>query len=881
MIITDLRTNHLTNPLGYHLERPVLSWIVEEASGKKQAWARIEVALDPDFQQLVYDSGNKENLSSLGVEVDLKLLPCTRYYWRVTVKADNQECGVSETAWFETGKMQENWDAKWIQAPFEKEIHPYLYRNFCLKAPVRRARVYVTGLGLYELELNGKKVGEDYLAPFYNDYNLWQQYQTYDITDLLFEGDNALGVLLGNGWYKGRFGFVDGLNELYGDQMKFLCEIRIELENGETVTLGSDESWLCCPSPVLESSIYNGEYYDARMEIKNRSTASCDTAGFVQAVPSAPPKGELYERLSPPLVIMERRKPVELLHTPAGELVLDFGQVMTGWVEFNCGLPEGAEVLLQYGELLQQDNFYNENLRTAKQEYRYRSSGKKVCVRPHFTFYGFRYVKVTGMRQVCMEDFTACVIFSKLDRTGEIKTSDEKVNRLFENCLWGQKGNFLDVPTDCPQRDERMGWTGDAQVFAATASFNRYTPAFYRKFLHDVLLEQRQLNGSVPHVVPDILGQIRSILHQTDGDAPHGSCAWGETATVIPWTLWLFYGDKTLLEEQFENMSGWVDYMKNQDDTYCGGSRLWTHGFHFADWLALDNPDKSSSFGGTDCYYVASACYYYSAWLTAKAARVLGKEEEAVRYGTLAGEIKQAVQQEYFTPTGRIAVDTQTGMVLALYLDLVPEQFKERLKRDLKKNLEDHDNHLTTGFVGTPYLCPVLSDNGMADEAYTLLLNEDFPSWLYEVNMGATTIWERWNSVLPDGLVSDTGMNSMNHYAYGSIVEWMYRYMCGINPMEEAPGFKKALLRPQPDQRFCWAEGSYVSASGTYRLGWKWTDTGITYEIQVPFDTEARLVLEGIPVRVLCGDEEVKLARENGVWLLTPGSYKIDVIKPN
>jgi len=874
MVIKNLRTNHLENPLGFYMEKPVFSWVVTESTGKKQAAARIKVGLDPELKDIVFDSGRQSSISSLGFPADIKLLPRTRYYWNVTVWADDGDTGKSETNWFETGKMNEPWHAKWIRPPFENKIHPLFYKKICIPDEISRARLYATGLGLYEIEINGRKAGNEYLTPFFNDYNLWVQYQTYDVTDLLHKGENAVGAILGNGMYKGRFGFLGYVDQLYGKEMKFLAELVVELKNGEELIFGTDENWLCHPSPILFSNIYDGEIYDANLEVPNWSQSNCDTSDFVNAGLAEAPAGKLMERLSPPVTVIQRWNKKELLETPAGEKVIDFGQVMTGWAEFRCDLPKGSEVKLQFGELLQNGNFYNDNLRTAKQEFIYISAGKPAYVRPHFTYYGFRYIKITGMENVNPDDFTACVIHSQLDFTGNLTTSNAKVNRLIENVIWSQRDNFLDVPTDCPQRDERMGWTGDAQVFCATACFNMYTPAFYRKYLFDMLLEQRIMDGSVPHVVPDAIGEIRKIIGKGKHDS-HGSCAWGDAATVIPWTLYLYYGDRTMLEYQFENMRLWVDYIKKQDDEKCGGSRLWHCGFHFADWLSLDNPVQGSSYGGTDPYYVASAYYYYSALLTAKAAYILGRKEEHEYYSNLAEEIKAAFRREYFTETGRIAVPTQTAMALALYLDLVPGQFRQRVINDLKKKLDDRKIHLDTGFVGTHILNRVLSSNGLSDYAYTLLLNEDYPGWLYEVNMGATTIWERWNSVLPNGLVSDTGMNSMNHYAYGAIMEWMYKHMAGLNPCEEKPGFKKAIIRPEIDPRFESVLAEYNSAAGRYVSGWKRENGGILYTVEVPFDAEAEFVLHsGAEFAEVNGLYCEGLVTEGKLTLCT-GQYKI------
>ena len=877
MNITHMRVDHLENPWGAELSHPVFTWTAEAESGKKQAAARLRVSLDEEMAAMIYDSGRREEISSLGFRAELDLQPRTRYYWDIQVWADNGETAKSAAAWFETGKRKEKWEAVWITPPFDKDIHPLFLRKFFLDGKVSSARAYVCGLGLFELEINGLKCGRELLTPFCTDYRNWVQQVTFDITPFLKEGGNAVGISLGNGWYKGRFGFVDEMGELYGDRFLLLCELRIRMEDGRELVLGTDGTWLCHPSPVLQSSIYDGEVYDARKEVEGFATCGCCMDGFLPAQPSEGPEGDVRDRLSPPVTVTETRRPVQLLVTPAGEKVLDFGQEMTGWVEFDCSVTAGTEVKLSFGEILQEGNFYRDNLRTARQELVYISSGKKEHVRPHFTFFGFRYVKVEGMTEIHPEDFIACVIHSEMMRTGWVETSDMLVNRLMENTLWGQRGNFLDVPTDCPQRDERMGWTGDAQVFCGTASFHMYTPAFYRKYLRDMRMEQEELGGSAPHVVPDVLTQICRLREpgKTAADyGRHGSCAWGDAAAVIPWTMYLFYGDLTLLQEQYGNMTGWVDYVRSQDDRH-GGRRLWTTGFHFGDWLALDNPDPSSSFGGTENGFVASVYYHCSALLTAKAAAALGKAGDAARYGWLAEEVKEAIRKEYITPNGRMAVNTQTAQVLALVFGLVEGEQRKRVAKDLKRNLEKTGVHLTTGFVGTPWLCPALTENGLAEYAYTLLLQQDYPSWLYEVNMGATTVWERWNSVLPDGRVSDTSMNSLNHYAYGAVAEWMYRYMCGINPSEEGCGFKRAVIRPVPDSRLKWARAVYDSAAGRYESGWAVKGRNMIFRIKIPFDAQAefRLPCQCRAVRIN-GKTSEELCRDGRISLET-GQYEI------
>lgn len=862
MKIERLKINHLTTPLGFRLDEPQLSWVVTESTGTKPVWARVEAAADASFANLLYDSGKRDDLNPLACPLPLTFAPRTRYFWRVTVCADDGDCGTA-SSWFETGKMDEPFAGQWIAAPFEKTVHPILRRTFTLDGAAEDARLYITGLGLYEAYLNGQPVTDEVLTPFYNDYNFWVQVQTYDVTGLLRAGENVLDVYLGNGWYKG-FGpnESDGSRtELYGDRMQMLAELRAVLPDGKSFCLASDESFRCHTGPVLESTIYDGEIYDARL-------ADPGEDGWAAAVSVDAPVGAAADRLSTPLRRHEAIKPVKLLHTPAGEQVLDFGQVITGWVEADVLLPAGAEMALDYGELLQHDNFYNENLRSAKAHFGFTSAGKPAHVRPHFTFYGFRFVRVTGIETVHPADFTAYVIHSDLERTGFLETSNAKVNRLIQNAWWGQRGNFVDVPTDCPQRDERLGWTGDAEVFAPTASFNMDTAAFYRKYLYDMALEQATLGGAVPFVVPDVLGQIHRHFGEENHD--YGSCAWADAAVMIPWTLYRFYGDKSMLAEQFPQMMAWVDWVETQDETHFGGPRLWLRGFHFADWLALDNPVAGSCFGGTDCYYVASAYYYYSTYLTARAAEALGDQANAEKYDRRAEEIRAAFRKEFFTATGRIAEPTQTAMLLALSMNLAPDEARPRLVRDLRKKLEARNMHLDTGFVGTYHLMRTLSSVGLGACAYTLLLNEDYPSWLYEVNMGATTVWERWNSVLPDGLVSDTGMNSMNHYSYGAVVEWMYRCMCGLNAIE--PGFASARIAPMSDDRFDWVRAEYASASGTYRSGWQRENGVLTYTVEVPFGATAVFVPESADARL---EINGKPAAKSGEVTLTPGVWTI------
>ncbi|MFN8448791.1 MAG: family 78 glycoside hydrolase catalytic domain [Anaerolineae bacterium] len=868
MKITHLKTNHIVNPLGFAIETPIFSWMVDDTPDTVQTAAQVIVSRDADFARIIFDSGKVagSGIDSLAYRPPISLQPRARYFWKVRVWGES-ESAESDAAWFETAKRDEAWQAQWITPDWEdNQRHPILYRRFDLPARVTAARAYICGLGLYQLELNGQKVGDEYLTPYCNAYDQWIQYQTFDITDQLAPGANLIAVMLGSGWYKGRYGANGGSVDFYGDRFALICELRITLEDGSEITVVTDPSWQAQPSPVVESSIFDGETCDARIP---KTVPSGDSFAVK---PIQIDMARLEARRSLPVGIIETIKPVALIHTPAGETVLDMGQNMTGWLRFRTSAPAGTRIHLQFGEVLQGGNFFRDNLRTAKAEYTYIADGTDAVVEPYFTFYGFQYVKISGWAgEIDLDDFTGCVVYSRMDTIGEIETSNEKVNQLFRNALWGQKGNFLDIPTDCPQRDERLGWTGDAQIFSGTACFNMDTGAFFAKYGYDLAKEQSKTGGMVPHIVP--------MANLPRG----GSTAWGDVATILPWNVYEFYGDSSILEQQFESMRAWVDYIRRIDDA-SGGRRLWTVGEHFGDWLSLDASDPVSRKGGTPEDFIASAFYCYSARLVARAAAVLGNHEQADAYERLSAEVRAAIQNEYFTATGRLAVPTQTGYVLALFMDLAPEAHRQRVQNDLIERLNKDRQHLRTGFVGTPYLCRVLSNIGANDLAYTLLLNEDYPSWLYAVNLGATTIWERWNSLNPDGSISSTGMNSLNHYAYGSIVEWMYRDMCGLNPSagdDGVAGFRHARIAPKPDKSLQWAKARYRSAAGVFESGWRIDEAGsLTVEISVPFNASATVVLPDARLgeialngRPLRGGEQVGGSVE---LTLGAGQYRIE-----
>ena len=824
--VTRVKICGMENPIGYGFRKIKVSWTVEEFCGRRQEHARIEVSDTPAFERLIYCKEGRELKQHCEV-LDMVLAPRKRYYCRVIVRADNGDVAVSDTCFFETGKRLEPWEASWICTEKTDTFHPVFFKDFQVEKPVCRARVYISGLGVYEAYMNGKKLGDEYLAPFYNDYVREVQYQTYEAETLL-EEQNRFEIYTGNGWYKGRFGLM-GKENIYGDHMSAVAELHLDYEDGTHGLIKTDDTWSYRPADVEDSGIYDGETLNRRQGEKQpvQARRAClESEVYRDCV------HYLTERFSVPVRVCERLPVQEIIQTPAGELVLDFGQNFTGYVSFDCCLPAGTKITLEYGEILQQGNFYNDNYRSATHGFVYISDGRQECVRPHFTFFAGRYVRVSGWPEGMVFDkeaFTGCVVHSDLEQTGWLKTSDSAVNQLISNCLWGQRSNFLDVPTDCPQRDERLGWTGDAQAFAPTACYNMDARAFFDKYLHDLRVAQEALGGSVPHFAP--------LVGTKDG----GSSVWGDAATFIPAVLYEYFGDEEMLETYYPMMKDWVDYI-TAGDVKRGQRYLFDFDFTFGDWLALDGMTDQSMKGGTDDAYVSSCYYYASAKKVAKAARVLKKDEDAKAYEALAGHIRQAILDEYFTATGRLAIDTQTAYIVALKFGLWTD--KKRLVDGLRRRFEKDAHKIKGGFVGATMMCRVLAENGLEDEAWHMLFDHEFPGWLHCVDLGATTIWERWNSVLDDGSISGTGMNSLNHYAYGSVVEYIYRNIAGIAP--KTPGFTSAVLAPEVNWRMKFMNASYMSASGRYVSNWRLeTDGRITVHLEVPFNCTATVILPG------------------------------------
>ena len=831
MRIKNVRINGMENPTGFDFGTVCVSWKVREASGKEQQNVKIEVSLTESFEEVLCVKEGKE-LNSAAEKLEFQQNAHTRYYVRVTVTDDKGETAVSEPAYFETGKMEEPWVGKWITTEKEDTFHPLFVKSFEAKKGLASARLYSCGLGLFTAELNGKKVGDEVLTPYYSNYHDEEQYITFDITENVKE-QNRLTVSLGNGWFKGKFGLNNQSNN-FGDEFKLIAELRLVYEDGEVQVIGTDETWEYIGSDVEDDGIYDGEIINHLLWKEKENLPK--KAVLTEA------EGKLVARYSLPVMEMEDMQVKEVIYTPLGETVLDFGQNFAGYVTFRNHLPEGTRIVFDHGEILQDGNFYNENYRSAKSQFVYVSDGRDELVRPSFTYFGFRYVRVTGWPgEAKEEDFTGKALYSKMDRTGYIETGHQGVNRLFLNALWGQKSNFIDFPTDCPQRDERLGWTGDAQVFSGTASFNMDTTAFYHKFLHDLRNEQVKYDGILPGVIPVL-----------DPNGPIFSSVWGDIATILPMVVYEHSGNVETLRENYPMMKDWVDKITKEDKAR-GQKYLYDFGNQLGDWLALDGRTEQSMEGGTDAYYIGSNYYAMSVQKTATAAEILGYKEDEAYYKDLYEKIKAAIIREYFTETGRLAIDSQTGYIVALYSGIYRD--KEAVVAGLKARFYKDCYKLKGGFTGAPILCRVLAENGFEEDAFYFLMQEEYPGWMHCINLGATTIWERWNSVLDDGHLSGTMMNSLNHYSYGAIVEYLYRDVAGLKALE--PGFKKALITPLMNGKLKYMNMTYDSAYGEYKVSWKvLKDGNVSVDIQVPFGCSAVIGLpfyEGEVTEVAAG----------------------------
>jgi len=836
LTVHDLTVEYKSDPLGIDTPRPRLGWKLDaNRRAVSQAAYQVQVYAGTDRldtgEDLVWDSGKVESDASVHQEYPGPQLDSSRrYYWRVRVwDEDGRVSGWSEIAFWEMGLLHiEDWRARWIEPGLPEDTDtsnppPMLRRDFQLDGEIQSARAYVTSHGLYELYLNGERVGDQYFSPGWTSYAKRLQYQTYDVTDLLRGKNNTVGVMLGDGWYRGNLTWEDYRNH-YGEKLALLLQIKVTYTDGTVELIRSDRHWKAATGPIRMSEIYHGETYDARQEKDGWTEPGYDDSDWAAVEVVDHDKSNLVAQYGPPVKKIEEVRPLAMLETPAGDTVIDMGQNMVGWVRFKVSGERGDTVTLRHAEVLDKDgNFYTDNLRTARQTISYTlKGGREEIYEPRFTFQGFRYVAVDGYPgDLALDNFTGVVLHSAMASGSTFSTSNPLINQLQHNIVWGQKGNFLDVPTDCPQRDERLGWTGDAQVFARTAAFNMNVASFFTKQAPD---------GGVPHVIPDAIS--------LPGRPAYGSAAWGDAAVIIPWTLYLAYGDQRILEEQYDSMQRWVEFERAK----AGDDFLWTGSPHFGDWLAFSTNNPGYPGATTSTEFIATAFLAHSAHLLQRIATILGKQQDAEYYGQLFDRVRTAFQQEFVSANGRVAENTQTAYAVALEFDLLPTEQRPQVAARLAERVREM-GHLTTGFVGTPYLTHVLSRYGYLDEAYDLLNREQYPSWLYPVTQGATTIWERWDGQKPDGEFQTPGMNSFNHYAYGAIGDWMYRVVGGLEIDVNQPGYKHFLVQPQPGGGIDSARLLHESLYGPIRIAWERQNHSFTIEVEVPENTSATVLL--------------------------------------
>lgn len=876
--VQNPRIENLTNPIGLDVTQPRFGWqLAAERRNVLQTAYEIQVAASAadlaGGKKLLWTSGKTPSDASVWVPYGgPALLSGKKYWWQVRVwdNAGNPSAW-SEPAFWQMGLLTAaDWKAKWISmaAPEDSARASSMFRKeFSMKKKVASATAYITAHGLYEAQINGQRVGQDYLAPGWTAYQKRLQYQAYDVTSLLKNGSNTVGATLGNGWWRGYIGWVTAKN-FYGPDASLLLQLDIEYTDGSRETIGSDGTWKCSTyGPIRNSEIYHGETYDARLEQLGWSSPGFNDSKWSNAAVQDFSKQTLIGTYNEPIRKHETFQPVKIFRTPKGELVADFGQNLVGWVEMKAQGKSGDRITLQFAEVLdKQGNFYTANLRAARcTDTWILKGGEEERFEPHFTFHGFRYAKIEGYPgDLKPENLTAVALYSAMRPAGSFASSDSLINQLQHNIQWGQRGNFLDVPTDCPQRDERLGWTGDAQAFSRTAVFNFDAHNFFAKWLKDVAADQ-QPDGMVPWVIPN-------VLRPRNG----ASAGWADAATIIPWNMWLAYGDRRILEDQYPSMKAWVEYMRAQSK-----NDLWNTGEHYGDWLFYSKKDDNDGRSAvTDKYLIAQCFYAHSTQLLIQAAQVLGKTDEVAAYTELLKKVKTAYLNEYVTPNGRPLSPTQTAYVLALQFDMLPENQREQAAKNLAANIKSYGDHLTTGFLGTPYLCHVLTRFGYNDLAYKLLNQKTYPSWLYPVTRGATTIWERWDGIRPDSSFQAITMNSFNHYAYGAIGDWMYRVMAGLDTDE--PGYKTLRIQPRPGGGFTQASAALQTLYGPAASRWQLDGKNLTLDVEIPANTTATVLVPTADAatiteggKPLASLPEIKvLGTESGYVVLRIGSGK-------
>jgi alpha-L-rhamnosidase len=889
--VCALRCESLDNPLGIDVAAPRLSWqLTSSRRGVMQTAYQVQVSRAESG--VIWDSGkvvsdNSTQVIYAGPDLESR----RRYAWRARVwdEADIVSAW-SESAWWEMGLLHaDEWQAQWIEPIQEpatlepkmpifqslgmtsplpnadySKLRPsqYLRKTFSAQDGITQARIYATAHGVYRLLLNGVRVGDVELAPEATAYQNYLQYQTYDVTGMIAAGENVLGAVIGDGWYCGRLG-LPGESCQYGDKLALLVQLEIEYADGHKQWIVSDADFKSSTAALIYSDLFIGERYDATREpsgwhlpnFDDRSWQPVDIVDYGYA--------NLVAHYGEAVQVVKEIAPVAILTTPKGETVVDLGQNIAGKIRMRVDAPAHSEIVLDFFEVLDANGNALHAIRGRNKDQRdvYVTRGDGVEVyEAWFTFHGFRYVRLSGYPGTPhVEDFTGLVIASDLRDTGTFTCSDARLNRLQENVYWSQLGNLVSLPTDCPQR-EKAGFTGDAQMFIATACFNMDVAAFFTRWLRNLQIEQTA-DGQVPVIVPYWRSYAENFAPVHNGS--HTSAAWGDGCVIVPWTLYQSYGDVRVLEENYETMSRWLAYVQNEAETGIPErlqgeltpearerqQYLWNSGFHFGDWLipsltaGYNNPFKAAEMTKE---VVASCFYAYSTELMAQIAHVLGHEDDHIRYANLNARIREAFAAEYVEADGRLFSHFQGMYVLALKMRMVPAEMRPLLTQQLVDLIAENGYRLDTGFVTMPYLLDVLCDNGRMDIAYRLLFQTECPSWLYEVERGATTIWEAWDAITPAGKVNPS---SFNHYAFGCVGDWMVRVIAGLDKLE--PGYKRILIHPQPTPELTQARASYRSVYGEIVSSWALRDGIMHVEALIPPNTTATIRLPGAEMQTL------------------------------
>ncbi|MFT4018292.1 MAG: family 78 glycoside hydrolase catalytic domain [Agriterribacter sp.] len=851
--IVNLRCEYLTNPLGLDAPHPRFSW--EMTSGEKgknqKAWQIIVAdseAILSRNEGNVWNSGKVSSAESFHISFNGKPLSSGKdYFWKLKIwDEQNIASPWSETQHFSMGLLNKNdWKAKWIGAPSVQPVttqdeniippSPLLRKAFSAKKQVKKARLYATALGVYEMYLNGKKIGNRVLAPEWTDYFTRVQYQTYDVTDMLVSGDNVLGAMLADGWYAGVL-FTHGKPQRgnYGFDRRLLAQLEIEFTDGSTDIIATDESWkILQDGPMKEASIFDGEVFDARYIPANWMKPGFDTQRWDNITVDNTVTIALNAQTNEPISIVKEIKPINVFRAPNGNYIFDMGQNMAGWVHIKLPYNPGKKIIMRHAEILMEDStLYTQNLRTAKQTDIYIPARETtIDYEPRFTYHGFRFVEVSGLTQPpTLDNITGKVVASAAPLVSDFSSSHKDVNQLWQNILWTQISNIHGIPEDCPQRDERCGWMGDAQIFCQTAIYNMDLGAFYTKWFKDIR-DRQTPEGRYPNYAP----QVGMVFY----DAP----GWTDAGIIIPWKAYLNYGDKRILEQHYESMKKFIDHVHQENP---GLIRVKAVGQDYGDWVN-GNTIKAEGYptdkGSVPKDLFSTAFFAYSTRILANASKVLGKNKEYTFYNDLAKNIKAVFVKEFIAEDGIIKGGTQAGYALALEFDLVPQHLRAKAASLMIDAIAEYDYRVSTGIQTITRMMNQLSRNNYSDIAYRLLESHRFPSWLYSIDQGATTIWERW-----DGYVKGRGfqrwqMNSFNQYAIGSVGEWMHNTIIGINYDETQPGYRHFVLTPTPGGTLTWAKGSYKAITGKLSVSWKKDAGMLTVEVDIPANTTATLVL--------------------------------------